>query len=148
MWSESYRKGLRLLLVEDDPADILLLREVLTEAKVALDLQVINGGEEALAYLRRQGRHAGAPRPDLIMLDLNLPGLSGRQVLQAIKDDPELWPIPVVVLSASQAEDDVVECYRLKANCYIVKPVILEQFIEVIRAIERFWLFTVKLPGR
>jgi CheY-like chemotaxis protein len=147
MWRKPQRRNLELLVVEDNPAEILLLEEVLAEAEVALELRVVNDGVAALEYLRRQGRYAKALRPDLIMLDLNLPGLDGRQVLREIKADPELQVIPVVILSTSQAEEDIVECYRLQANCYIVKPVSLEEFIEVIRAMETFWFKIVRLPG-
>lgn len=145
---DSQRENIELLLVEDNSAEILLLREVLAEAGVAIDLRVVNDGAEALGYLQRSGRHAAAIRPDLIILDLNLPGRDGRQVLRDIKDDPELRAIPVIVLSTSQSEDDILQCYQLQANCYITKPVSLEEFIEVIRDVERFWLRTVKLPGR
>lgn len=147
MWRSPHRRNLELLVVEDNPAEILLLEEVLAEAGVALELRVVNDGDEGLAYLRREGRYAGATRPDLIMLDLNLPGLDGRQVLKEIKADPELRAIPVIILSTSQSEEDIAECYRLQANCYISKPVSLEEFIEVIRAMELFWFRTVKLPN-
>ncbi|HSH12255.1 MAG TPA: response regulator [Desulfurivibrionaceae bacterium] len=146
MWRSPHRRNLELLVVEDNPAEILLLEEVLAEAEVALELRVVNNGEEGLAYLRREGRYANASRPDLIMLDLNLPGLDGRQVLGEIKEDPNLLAIPVIILSTSQAEEDIAECYRMQANCYISKPVGLEEFIEVVRAIESFWFRTVKLP--
>lgn len=147
MWRSPHRRNLELLVVEDNPAEILLLEEVLAEAEVALELRVVNNGEEGLAYLRREGRYAEASRPDLIMLDLNLPGRDGRQVLREIKEDPELRAIPVIILSTSQAEEDILQCYRMQANCYITKPVGLEEFIEVIRAIESFWFRTVKLPN-
>lgn len=146
MWRSPHRRNLELLVVEDNPAEILLLEEVLAEAEVALELRVVNNGEEGLAYLRREGRFANASRPDLIMLDLNLPGRDGRQVLREIKEDPDLLAIPVIILSTSQAEEDILQCYRLQANCYITKPVSLDEFIEVIRAIESFWFRTVKLP--
>ncbi len=147
MWRSPQRRNLELLLVEDNPADILLLREILAEAEVALELRLVNDGEAALAYLRREGRYAATSRPDLIMLDLNLPGQGGRQVLKEIKEDPALSAIPVIILSTSQSEEDIVDCYRLHANCYISKPVSLDEFIEVIRSIESFWFRTVKLPG-
>lgn len=148
MWRNPQREKLELMLVEDNPAEILLLQELLAEAGVRLELRVVKDGEEALAYLRRQGRHGAAARPDLIILDLNLPGRDGREVLRDIKADPELRAIPVIILSTSQAEEDILRCYQLQANCYITKPVSLEEFIEVIRAVESFWLHTVKLPGR
>jgi CheY-like chemotaxis protein len=147
MWRSPHRKNLELLVVEDNAAEVLLLEEILAEAEVALEMRVVKDGAEGLAYLRREGRYAGVARPDLIMLDLNLPGRDGRQVLLEIKEDPDLRAIPVIILSTSQAEEDISECYRLQANCYIVKPVSLEEFIEVLRAIESFWFKTVKLPG-
>ena len=147
MWRNPQRKKLKLLLIEDNPAEIMLMEEMLAEAGVALDLQVVHDGEAALAYLRRGGSFAEVSRPDLIMLDLNLPRMDGRQVLREIKGDPELLAIPVIILSTSQAEEDILQCYRLQANCYISKPVCLEEFIEVIQAIEHFWFHTVKLPG-
>lgn len=146
MWRSPHRRNLELLLVEDNPAEILLMEEILTEAKVALELRVVSDGIVAIEYLRQEGRYAETSRPDLIVLDLNLPGLDGRQVLRDIKNDPDLRGIPVIILSTSQSEEDIAECYRLQANCYIVKPVSLEEFIEVIRSIESFWFNTAKLP--
>ena len=148
MWRSPCQKNLELLLVEDNPDEVLLLQEIMAEAAVALELRVVSDGEDALAYLRREGRHAGVARPDLIVLDLHLPGRDGHQVLRAIKGDPEIRGIPVIILSTSQAEEDIRQCYDLQANCYISKPVGLEPFIQVIRALESFWFHTVKLPGR
>ena len=133
---------IEILLVEDNPADVRLTLEALREGKVHNNLSVARDGDEALAFLRR----AGEPRPDLILLDLNLPRRDGREVLKEIKSDPNLMTIPVVVLTTSGAEADIVKSYQLHANCYITKPVDLEQFIKVVKAIDDFWLTVVKLP--
>jgi CheY-like chemotaxis protein len=135
-----------ILLVEDSPADVRLTREALQEAKVINTLHVVKDGVEALAFLRRQGRHAGSPRPHLILLDLNLPKKDGREVLAEIKQDEELKCIPVVVLTTSAAEEDILRSYNLHANAYVTKPVDLKRFYEVIRALEGFWLAVVTLP--
>lgn len=135
-----------ILLVEDNAADVRLTQEVLTDSKVHNNLTVANDGAEALLCLRQQGKFKGAPRPDLILLDLNLPVKDGREVLAQIKNDPELKAIPVVVLTTSKAEEDIVRTYNLHANCYINKPVDLEQFVTVVNYIEDFWLAIVKLP--
>jgi CheY-like chemotaxis protein len=137
---------IEILLVEDSPADVDLTREALDDAKVRNHLSVVADGVEALAFLRREGRYADAPRPDLILLDLNLPKKDGREVLAEIKADARLRTIPVIVLTTSAAEQDVVQSYNLHANCYITKPVDLDQFITVIRSIEAFWLMIVTLP--
>jgi len=137
---------IEILLVEDSPADVDLTREALEDAKVRNHLSVVADGVEALAFLRREGRYADAPRPDLILLDLNLPKKDGREVLAEIKADPALRRIPVVVLTTSEAEQDILRSYDLHANCYITKPVDLEAFIEVVRSIEGFWLAIVRLP--
>jgi CheY-like chemotaxis protein len=139
-------KSIHILLVEDNQADIRLTREVFNECKIRNDLQVVTDGEEATDYLRRQGSFATAPRPDLILLDLNLPKKGGREVLLEIKKDPDLQRIPVVILTTSQAERDVIESYNLHANCYILKPIDLGQFMEVVQNIEDFWLTIVRLP--
>jgi len=136
-----------ILLVEDNPGDVLLTREALRDGKIHTHLSVATDGEEALARLHGQGPYAGAVRPDLILLDLNLPRLSGREVLASIKADEQLRRIPVVVLTSSEAEQDILASYDLNANCYISKPVDLDQFIRVIQSIEDFWLTVVKLPG-
>jgi len=135
-----------ILLVEDNPGDVRLTKEALREGKVRNNLHTVMDGEEAMAFLRKEGKHAGAPRPDLILLDLNLPRKDGREVLAEIKDDEELKSIPVVILTTSQAEEDVARTYNLHANCYITKPVDLEQFLHVVHSIETFWLSVVKLP--
>jgi two-component system, chemotaxis family, response regulator Rcp1 len=137
---------IELLLVEDNPGDVVLTREALQECKIQIHINVASDGEEALARLQRQGPFSAAARPDLILLDLNLPRLGGREVLAAIKGDESLRRIPVVVLTSSQAEQDVMASYDLNANCYISKPTDLEQFIRVIKSIEDFWLTVVKLP--
>lgn len=142
-------KGVRpieILLVEDNPGDVDLTIEALREAKVHNELHVVSDGVEAIAYLRRQGAHAGAKLPDLILLDLNLPKKDGREVLAEIKSDPDLKHIPVVVLTSSDSERDVLQSYRVHANCYLKKPTDLERFLEVVRSIEDFWLVVVKLP--
>lgn len=136
-----------ILLVEDSPADVRLTIEALRDAKVRNNLHVAADGEEALAFLRREGPHADAVRPDLILLDLNLPKKDGREVLEEVKADPQLRRIPVVVLTTSEAEQDILRSYDLHANCYITKPVDLDQFITVVRSIEDFWLTIVKLPS-
>lgn len=137
---------IEILLVEDNAGDVRLTREILKETKVHNNLQVVRDGVEAMEFLRRKGKHGAAVRPDLILLDLNLPKKDGREVLSEIKEDPDLRRIPVVILTTSKAEQDVVKSYNLHANCYIAKPVDLEQFIAVVKAIEGFWLTIVKLP--
>ncbi len=141
-------RPIEILLVEDSPSDTDLTIEALNEAKVRNHLSVVEDGVEALAFLRRQGKYADAPRPDLIMLDLNLPRKDGREVLAEIKADDQLRVIPVVVLTTSRAEQDVLRAYQLNANCYITKPVDFEQFLKVVRSIESYWLLVVTLPGR
>jgi len=137
---------IEILLVEDNPGDVELTREALHDSKVHMNLSVVSDGVEALAFLRRQTRYADAPRPDLILLDLNLPRKDGRGVLAEIKADPELRQIPVVILTSSQAEQDILRAYELHANCYVTKPVDLDQFITIVRSIEQFWFTVVKLP--
>ena len=137
---------IEILLVEDNPGDMRLTKEALKEGKVYNNLHWARDGVEALEFLRRQGKHAKAPRPDIILLDLNLPKKDGREVLSVIKNDDELKHIPVVVLTTSKAEEDVVRSYNLHANCYVTKPVDLEKFISVVHAIDRFWLTVVTLP--
>ncbi|MFO7322339.1 MAG: response regulator [Chloroflexota bacterium] len=135
-----------ILLVEDNPADVRLTIEALKDAKVYNELRVVSNGVDALAYLRREGEYADATRPDLILLDLNLPRMSGLEVLEVIKNDEILRAIPVVVITTSQAEQDIIRSYNNHANCYICKPVDLDQFITVIKSIQNFWLTIVKLP--
>lgn len=139
-------KPIEILLVEDNPGDVRLTIEALKEAKVINHLTVVKDGMEALAFLRRQGSYSAAPRPHLIVLDLNLPRKDGREVLADIKADDRLKRIPVVVLTTSQDEQDVLKSYNLHANCYITKPVDLDQFVRVVRSIEDFWLGIVVLP--
>lgn len=137
---------IEVLLVEDDPGDVLIVREAFDENKVRNNLTVASDGEEALRILRREGEHALAPRPDLILLDLNLPRKDGREVLAELKADPELRTIPVVILTTSQAEEDIVRSYDLHANAYVTKPVDFDCFVEVVRQIEGFFISVVKLP--
>ena len=140
-------KPLDILLVEDNPADVRLTREAFHEGKILNNLMVAKDGVEAMEFLHRRGQYAGAARPDLILLDLNLPRKDGREVLAEIKSDPALMRIPVVVLTTSRAEMDIIKSYNLHANCYVVKPVDLDQFINVIKSIDHFWLTAVTLPG-
>ncbi|MDQ7839300.1 MAG: response regulator [Thermodesulfobacteriota bacterium] len=139
-------KPIEILLVEDSPGDVRLTREALKESKVRNNLHVAIDGVEAMAFLRREGKYANAPKPDLILLDLNLPKKDGREVLAEIKSDEHLRSIPVVILTTSQAEEDILRTYNLHANCYITKPVNFDRFVEVVRRIENFWLTIVKLP--
>jgi chemotaxis family two-component system response regulator Rcp1 len=139
-------KPVSILLVEDNPGDVRLTAEALKEAKVHNHLYVVEDGVEAMAFLRREGTYADAPRPDIILLDLNLPRKDGREVLTEMKADRVFGHIPVVILTTSEAEQDVLETYNLHANCYITKPVDPAQFIRVVQAIEDFWLYIVKLP--
>jgi two-component system, chemotaxis family, response regulator Rcp1 len=135
-----------ILLVEDNPVDVMVAQDALTEAKMCNKVHVAEDGEEALDFLYRRGKYVDAPRPDLILLDLNLPKKSGTDVLAEIKQDPSLLDIPVVILTTSQAERDVLTSYSLHANCFITKPVDMLQFTEVIKSIEDFWFTIVKLP--
>ena len=139
---------IEVLLVEDDPGDVLMTQEAFEEHKVRNRLRVVSDGAEALAYLRREGRYADAIRPDLILLDLNLPRRDGREVLAEIKKDEDLGRIPVVVLTTSAADEDILRSYQLHANAYVTKPVDFERFIAVIRQIDQFFVSVVKLPPR
>ena len=139
---------IEVLLVEDDPGDVLMTQEAFEEHKVRNRLHVVNDGVAAIAFLRREGEYAGAPRPDLVLLDLNLPRRDGREVLAEIKNDPDLCHIPVVVLTTSQADEDIVRSYQLHANAYVTKPVDFDRFIAVIRRIDEFFVSVVKLPPR
>jgi chemotaxis family two-component system response regulator Rcp1 len=141
-------RPIEILMVEDNPGDVRLTVEALKEGKVRNNFHTVEDGVEAMAFLRRQGRYAEAPRPDLILLDLNLPKMNGREVLAEIKEDPELRRIPVVILTVSKAEQDILKSYNLHTNCYITKPVDLDQFLEVVKSIENFWLTVVMLPPR
>ena len=138
--------GIRILLVEDDPADVELTVETLEDSKISIHLDVVNNGEEALAFLRKEGEFAEAGRPDLLLLDLNMPRMDGRQVLRHVKSDDRLKTIPVVVLTTSSAEEDAARSYFEGANCYITKPVGLDEFAKVVRTIEDFWFTVVRLP--
>ena len=146
MDGQTMGRPIEILLVEDNPGDVRLTKEALKEGKVCNKLHVAEDGDKALAFLRQGGSYAGAPRPDLILLDLNLPKRDGRELLAEIKTDPSLRRIPVVILTTSRAEEDILKTYDLHANCYITKPVDLEQFIGVVKAVEDFWLTVVKLP--
>ena len=141
-------REIQVLLVEDDPGDVLMTREAFEDYKLRNTLHVVNDGEQAMAFLRREGEYAGHPRPDLVLLDLNLPRMDGREVLEAIKSDAELSSIPVVVLTTSEAEDDVLRSYSLHANAYVTKPVDFERFINVVRQIDDFFVTVVRLPRR
>ena len=142
------RAPLELLLVEDDPGDVAMTREALGESKMLINLRVVTNGEEAIAYLRRDGPFGDARRPDLVLLDLNLPRLSGREVLAIAKADPDLRRIPIVVLTTSEAEEDVIRSYDLHANAYVTKPVGFGSFVSVVRQIDEFFLTIVRLPPR
>lgn len=144
---EENGKVIEILLVEDNPGDVRLTKEAFKEGKMSNHLRVAYDGVDAMAYLRQEGKHCSAPRPDIILLDLNLPKKDGREVLAEIKDDPKLRAIPVVILTTSKAEEDVARTYDLHANCFISKPVELDSFIEVVKSIEDFWLTIVKLPS-
>ena len=137
---------IEVLLVEDSPGDVRLTREAFTDAKVHINLHVASDGVKAMLFLNREGEQANAPRPDLILLDLNLPKKDGREVLEEIKENPKLKSIPVVILTTSSSEADILRSYQLHANCYITKPVGLEGFLTVVRSIDSFWLSVVKLP--
>lgn len=139
---------IEILLVEDNPGDVRLTKEALKEGKVANIINVAVDGMDAMAFLKRAGNYANAPRPDLILLDLNLPKKNGREVLAEIKMDPDLKSIPVVILTTSQAEKDIIATYKLHPNCYITKPVDFDQFINVVKSIENFWFTVVKLPPK
>ena len=148
--AEHHRKEappVEILLVEDNAADVRLTKEALAEGKVFNNLHWAKDGIEALEFLHKKGKHKGAPKPDIILLDLNLPKKDGREVLQEIKADDKLKRIPVVVLTTSQAEEDILRSYNLHANCYVTKPVDLDQFIKVVKSIDTFWLTVVTLPN-
>jgi CheY-like chemotaxis protein len=141
-------RQIEVLLVEDDPGDVMMTREAFQDYKLRNKLHVVSDGAEAMAFLRQEGEYAGRPRPDLVLLDLNLPRMDGRQVLESIKSDPELASIPVVVLTTSENEDDVLRSYSLHANAYVTKPVDFQRFIEVVRQIDDFFVTVVRLPRR
>lgn len=139
---------IEVLLVEDNPADVRLMKEALKDSKIYNKLHVAHDGETAMSFLRREGKYSGASEPHLVLLDLNLPGKDGREVLDEIKNDPALRHIPVVIVTTSAAEEDVLKSYCNHANCYVTKPVDLEQFTKVVEAIEDFWFSIVKLPRK
>ncbi|MFP5335644.1 MAG: response regulator [Actinomycetes bacterium] len=140
-------RAIDVLLVEDDPGDVLMTREAFEDNKVANNLYVVNDGVTAMEFLRKEGEYADAPTPDLVLLDLNLPRMDGREVLAALKEDGDLRRIPVVVLTTSESEEDVLRSYSLHANAYVTKPVDFARFIEVVRQIDEFFVTVVRLPG-
>jgi chemotaxis family two-component system response regulator Rcp1 len=146
METEIAVRPIEILLVEDNPGDVRLTKEALKDGKIANNLSVVKDGAEAMSYLRKEDGYANAISPDLILLDLNLPKKNGQEVLVAIKSDKNLKCIPVIILTSSKMEDDILETYENQANCYIVKPVDLKQFLEVVKSIEDFWFTVVKLP--
>ena len=145
--NDAQLKPIEILLAEDNPGDVRLTQEAFKEGDMLINLHVAADGVEATEFLKKEGNYADAPSPDLILLDLNMPRKNGREVLEEIKADEKLRRIPVVVLTTSQAEEDIIRSYDLHANCFITKPVDMDQFIEVIRLIEGFWFSVVKLPG-
>ena len=146
MQANKFGKPIEILLVDDNPGDVRLAIEALKDSKINNHVSVTQDGVEAIAFLQRQGKYADAPRPELILLDLNMPKKDGREVLKEIKEDPDLRRIPVVILTISQAEEDILKAYNLHANCFITKPVDLIQFNKVVQSIEEFWFTIVKLP--
>jgi len=146
MTEPSSTAPIEVLLVEDDPGDVLMTQEAFADYKIANRLSVVTNGEDAIAYLRKQGRYADVPTPDLVLLDLNLPRRDGREVLRDIKGDPQLRRVPVVVLTTSEAEEDILASYDLHANAYVRKPVDFEQFVAAVRAIDDFFITVVRLP--
>lgn len=148
MPEQSPSQPIEILLVEDDPGDVLMTQEAFNDYKIANRLSVVSNGEDAIAYLRKQGRFAGVATPDLVLLDLNLPRRDGREVLLDIKRDPHLRRIPVVILTTSEAEEDVIAAYDLHANAYVRKPVDFDQFVAAVRAIDDFFITVVRLPSR
>ncbi len=141
-------RAIEILMVEDSPTDALLAKEALREGKIQSNLNVVEDGEEAMDYLRRVGKYADKPRPDIIFLDLNMPKMDGREVLTEIQKDKDLMRIPIVVLTTSKSEEDIVRSYDLNANCYISKPVDFDQFIKIVDSIEQFWFTVVALPSK
>ena len=148
MNDRSTTRPIDILLVEDNPADARLTIEALKDGKVHNNITVLEDGVEAMAYLKNEGKYAGAVRPDVIILDLNLPKKDGREVLAEVKGDPSLKTIPVVIMTVSKAEEDILKSYSLHANCYVTKPVDFTQFMKVVKTIEDFWLTIVKLPPK
>lgn len=148
MNNEGMATPIEILLVEDSPGDVRLTQEALKEAKMRNNLHVVGDGVEAMSFLRKKGKYADAPRPDLIFLDLNLPKKDGREVLAEIKSEDDLKSIPVVVLTISKSEEDILRSYNLHANCYVTKPIDFDQFTTVVKAIENFWFTIVKFPPK
>lgn len=144
---ETSLKSVNILLVEDNPADVRLTMEAFKDAKVNNNFYVVDNGEDVIAFLKQEGKYSNMPRADLILLDLNIPKKDGREVLEEIKKEPELKKIPVIILTTSKAEEDIIRTYNLHANCYIHKPVDLNEFIKIVKSIENFWLTIVKLPS-
>jgi two-component system, chemotaxis family, response regulator Rcp1 len=147
MSSDRDMKPVEILLIEDNPVDTMMTREALADAKVFNNLHTVEDGEQALDFLYRKGKYTEAPKPDLILLDLNLPKKDGREILAEIKDDSALSHIPVIILTTSESDADILNTYQQHANCFITKPVDMEQFIEVVKSIEEFWFTVVKLPN-
>ncbi len=141
-------RPVEILMVEDNPGTVRLTQEVMRESKVRNTMHVVHDGVEALAFMRQQGRYATAPRPDLVLLDLNLPRKDGRETLSEMKSDEDLRRIPVVILTSSRSEEDVLRAYNLHANCYLTKPIGLEDFVKIVKSIESFWIEVVTLPPR
>ena len=148
MGSQTIAKSIEILLVEDNSGDVRLTQEVLKDNKLRNNMYVAGDGVEAMMFLHREDKYADAPRPDVILLDLNLPKKDGREVLAEIKRDPNLKSIPVVILTTSNADEDIIKSYNLHANCYVTKPIDLNQFIKVVKSIKEFWLTVVKLPAK
>jgi chemotaxis family two-component system response regulator Rcp1 len=146
MTDDKQRKMIDILLIEDNPGDVILIKEALKEGQTLNKLTVLGDGEAALSFLRKEGEYKKSSHPDLVLLDLNMPRKDGREVLAEIKTDPQLKHIPVVILTSSEAKQDIINAYTLQANCYITKPVDLKKFFNVVKLIEDFWLNTVKLP--
>jgi CheY-like chemotaxis protein len=146
MRNEGSSRPIEILLVEDNPGDVRLTQEAFKEGRMYNNMNVVGDGMEAMEFLRRQGAHTNAPRPDLILLDLNMPKKNGFEVLSEVKKDPSMRYIPIIVLTTSKAEQDIVKTYNEHANCFITKPVDLDQFFEIVKTIQDFWLTIVKLP--
>jgi CheY-like chemotaxis protein len=147
MTSSGELRPIEILMIEDNPGDVRLTQEAFRDGRIRNHLNVVDDGEKAMAYLRREGPYADKPRPDLILLDLNLPRRDGRDVLSELKRDPDLLRIPVVVLTTSQSDEDILRSYDLHANCYVTKPFEFQNFLDVVRMIEHFWLSVVSLPS-
>ena len=146
MNQSSFSKSIEILLIEDNPGDQRLTREALKEGKIRNNLSIVEDGEKAILFLKKEGNYLNAPRPDLILLDLNLPKMDGQEVLKIIKSDEDLKRIPVVILTTSSADEDILKAYNLNANCFITKPVDFDQFINVVKKVGEFWFTIVKLP--